>query len=610
MRLPGHIGRVAGSVLVFALAAVGGALIHRNLPASRRAIVARVNAALATAVPGRIQIEQLGFLGLDRVAGVSVGITDPDGVMVLHARDLAARIDLGTLLRTLRASGPLEIDLPVISSATLDVNLDPAPGGTLRIASAFVPATPAAAVPSPTTRGVHLQVRDVRLDRVTVRGSPLPALPLDVDLESVLVAAEVGPGTLVLDRMHADVIARGLPPGSITHGVLDAHFEQPSVRGGERAARLTWRGTVGAVPTTASALLEGNALYAVVDAPAVPPADLSALWPASPLTETASAHVEAVGLLPIVLLSARVTAGRGTLAAEGVAVTSGTRRASLRFTASSIDTRAVSAQAPQTSLDASGQVLFATSAAGAMGGVAVARLGGTAGPTVVPHTEIAADFAREAPPSGAMRGRARLVVREPGAPSTVDATVTPKGDALQVAFDASVVVPDSGSRAAARPAGQGQRAAFGPRQLRHRLAAARRERVGERPRRVGGAGVDGEPHASGPRDRAPDHAGSRRRHPRSRPRIWPACTSRTCRPPCTGPRRAPRSRYASAGPAPTFKPRRRWASWARARRCTICTSPPSTQARAPGSTPNGSRSRPGSSASTRRSSGASGRRCT
>ncbi len=440
MGLPRHIGRVAFSAIVFALAAGGGVIVHRNVRAVRRAIVARVNAALTTAIPGRIHIEQVGSVGVDGVAGISAAITDPDGATVIHVRDLAARIDLAALLRSLRSVGPLEIDLSRVSAASVDVNLDPGPTGALRIASAFVPDKPAA--PSPASRGVHLQIGDVALDRVTVRGSPIPSLPLDVDMDKVVVVAEFAPGSLLLDQVHAEVTARGVPPGSITHGTLDAHFEQPSIRGEERGVRLDWSGTVGAIPTTASAMLDGSAVYAVVDAPAIRPLDLAAVWPASPITQDASAHVEAVGLLPTLLLSVRATTGHGTLAAEGPVVIDGTKRTAMHFAASSLDARALSASAPQTNIDASGNALFAISASGAMGGVAAVSFAGAVGPTKVPFTEVTANLAREAPPSSAMRAQARLVVREPGAPSTISATVTPKGEGLEVAFDASVLVPD------------------------------------------------------------------------------------------------------------------------------------------------------------------------
>ena len=441
------VARVAASltvcVLIFAVAAGGGALAHRNVPAVRRAIVARVNAALVTAIPGRIRIEQIGSVGLDRITGVSAAITDPDGATVLHVRDLTAHIDMATLLGSLRSGGPVEIDLPRVSAATVDVNLDPGPTGALRIASAFVLDTPPPPSPSsPGARGVHLQVREVQLDRVTVRGNPVPSFPLDVDMDGVVVAAEIAPGATLLDRVHAGVIARGMPPGSTTRGVVDARFEQPSRRGAERAVELTWSGTVGAIPTTASAMLDGDAVFAVVDAPTIPPADLAALWPASPLTEAASAHVEVVGLLPLARVSVRATAGHGMFQAQGPVVTVGTRRAALRFQASSLDAHAFSAAAPQTKVDASGDVLFAMNAAGALGGVAAMGFSGSVGPTMVPSTELTADFAREAPPSHGMHAQARLVVREPGAPSTIDATVTPKGDGLEVAFDASVLVPD------------------------------------------------------------------------------------------------------------------------------------------------------------------------
>lgn len=441
MRVPGHLARASGAALVFVLAAIGGALLHRNLPTVRRAILTRVNAALATVLPGHIVIQRLGSLGFDRVSGVDVSITDPGSVEVIQLRGLTARIDVVGFLRSLRSTGPLAIDLPEVAAQSADVNLDPAPEGPLRIVRACVPAT--AAPPSPAARPVRLHMPQIRLGRVTVHGSPASGLPLDIAMGGVDALVRVGPGETVLDLAVADVTARGVPPGATTHGAIRAHLEQPSPRGGERSARVSWQGTVGAIPTTAFAMLEGNAAYAAVDAPSVLPADLTAVWPGSPLLEPASAHVEAVGLLPALFVSASVSCGHGTIRASGPVTPLGdTRLATLAFDATSLDARAASSRTPETSLDAHGTVLLASTAAGAIGAVTAVSVTGKVGPAVLPPTAIDADFARDAPPSAQVRARAHLVVREPGAPSTIDATVRPQGTGLAVAFDANVVVPD------------------------------------------------------------------------------------------------------------------------------------------------------------------------
>jgi len=374
MRLAGHLARASGAAIVFVLAAVGGLLAHRNLPTVRRTILVRVNAALEKVLPGRIVIQKLDSLDLDRVSGVDATISDPTGVDVLQVHGLTARIDTLGLLRSLGSTGPLAIDLSEVVAQSADVSLEPAPEGPLRVVRACVPDKPTA--PSPAARQVRLEIPQARVDHVTVHGSPLPVLPLDVDVSSLDAMVRVAPGSLVLDLAHADVTARGLPSGTTTHGSVQGHLEQPAAHGGERSARVSWQGTVGAIPTTALFILDGSSVYAVVDAPSIQPADLTALWPQSPLGEPGSAHVEAVGMLPTLIVSARVSAGSSTVEASGPVVLSDTRLASLAFEATSFDARVASPQAPETRLDAHGVVLLAATAAGAVGAVTATSVTG------------------------------------------------------------------------------------------------------------------------------------------------------------------------------------------------------------------------------------------
>jgi translocation and assembly module TamB len=440
MSLVRTLGRAAGGALLFVLAAASGAVAHRNLPAPRRAVLAHLNAALATVVPGRIAVDRLGALGLDGVGAVEVTLFDPTGAAVVHAQGLTARIDVEGLIASLRTGGPVVVDLAEASAASVDVNLDRDPGGSLRLVQALVPGTPAA--PSPPGRGVQLRLPELDFDRVTVRGSPASGFPLDIDATGVKVAVELSPGSLRVDLDRAEVTARGLPPGATTHGSLEAHLEQPSPHGGARAARVRWNGTVGAIAATAFAMLDGDAVHAVVDAPALRGQDLASVWPSSPLVGDGSARIEGVGLLPVLSVSAHATAGSGVVTVGGPVLLDGTPRAAIHFETTSLDARALTAQAPETRLDARGDVLLARNATGAAGAAVALEFSGAVGPTSVPRTEVTGELSRDVPPSNATHARARLVIREPGAPSTVDATLAPKGSALDVAFDASVVVPD------------------------------------------------------------------------------------------------------------------------------------------------------------------------
>jgi translocation and assembly module TamB len=431
---------ISGAGIVFLLASMGGLVLHRNVGSVRRALATRLNAALASVLPGRIVVERIGGLGLESARGLDVTLEDPSGHAAVRLTGVTARVDLGALVRSLEGTGPVAIDLRPLSADLIDVDLDLGADGRPRVVEALVSATPAPE--SPPGRGVTLSIPDLRLARVSVHGNGVAPFPIDADLDGVALDVEVTPGAVTVDLGHAALTARGTPPGATTTGTLVASYAQPSTTGATRAASLRCSGQVGAIDTTASVLLDGSVVVATVDAPVVKPADLRVLWPESPLQDPSSVHVDVAGRLPLVIVTARATAGPGTVDARALLDVGDTRRAAVHVETDALDIHAAIAGAPTSNLGAVADGVLLQAPDQSLGGVFAATVRGNVGPTVVPSTTVSGDFSRAAPPSQTVQGHLHAQIREAGAPSTVDATITPLGKAYQVAFDADVRVPD------------------------------------------------------------------------------------------------------------------------------------------------------------------------
>ena len=446
---------LAGGAVVFALAAGGGLLVHMNVPAVRRAITARVNSLLASALPGHVVITRLGGLGWGGIDDADVTVDDPRGSYVMRVQGLGARIATMDLLRSLVSGQDLQVDIEDVSIASADLSLDLDPSGMLRLVRAFVRDQP----PSPATpaRGVQLRLGHVALGHVIVHGQPAAGIAVDADVDHVLAALQAAPGTLVIHLREADVKVRGLPGGGEARGMLrETHLEQPSRRGGDRGAHFTWNGTVSGIPTTAEATYEGGALDVVLDVPSARPDQIRALWPACPFGATASAHVEVAGAIPALYLDVHASLGPGAVDMRGPLWIADRKVADLRVTATSVDAHAVAPSAPATQLDATGDVLLTAAASGAMGGLATLDVSGTVEGNRVPAATVEASLERAGSPGAAASGQARVVVHEPGATASVDATLAPKGDSYVLGFDARAVVPRLDRVAQLPPVARGQ----------------------------------------------------------------------------------------------------------------------------------------------------------
>src|SRR5271166_2289138 len=105
-----HVTRTIATALTFVAALVCGVVLHLDAPALRRAVSARVNRVLATALPGRIAILDVGHLGTGGISGVRATVQDPEGRTVLQVEGLRASLATGRLLASLARGGDLAID--------------------------------------------------------------------------------------------------------------------------------------------------------------------------------------------------------------------------------------------------------------------------------------------------------------------------------------------------------------------------------------------------------------------------------------------------------------------------------------------------------------------
>ena len=156
-RVLGVIGAVVGTTVVFVAATASAAVIHLDVPATRRLVATQVNHVLGDQFAGTIEIEHIAHLGLRGVKGVRVRIADPEGVQVIAADGVQARIDTPAFVRSLLGKGDLRIPIDLVTADNADVALDGDAQGNLRLGNVFAPKHPKPEDPNaPKGRGTRV----------------------------------------------------------------------------------------------------------------------------------------------------------------------------------------------------------------------------------------------------------------------------------------------------------------------------------------------------------------------------------------------------------------------------------------------------------------------
>ncbi|HEX3344719.1 MAG TPA: hypothetical protein VHS09_09115, partial [Polyangiaceae bacterium] len=248
-----------------------------------------------------------------------------------------------------------------------------------------------------------------------------------------------GSFTYAPDRLEgaistATVVARRILNGADVSGSLEASVRDPSDPKDKLNAHVRWEGLAAGIEHTVNASLADDRVDAVVDVPETEPANIRALWPASPIGRPTRAHVEARGPLADVDVDVRAAIGDATLGVRGKVSAGDEKSAKLAVDARNVDVHQLAAAAPSSRLGLTGDVSAAMSPAGAVSGdVDLRFLGGRVGTNAVPSATIRGEGALSA--SRQLTAHAALVVDEPGAPTHLDVRAFPKGASSAVDFD-------------------------------------------------------------------------------------------------------------------------------------------------------------------------------
>jgi translocation and assembly module TamB len=420
---------VACAIVVLAIAAA--VPLSLRFPPVRRVVATRVNRLLASTFAGTVTIDRIGSLALNHIDGVDAHVADPTGRIVLRVEGTSARLSTWALVRSAIAKrGEIVVDLPELSFTRVDAILDPDDSGALRIARAFE------LRPDPTRsdapgRGVRVTLPRMLLAHATVH-LQAGAAAVDtaaVEMDNAEVGVRFAEGTLAVDLGRAPVVVRGIPGGVASHGLVEAHLTQPSLR-----VRALWDGSVGAIGERANLAYEDGHIDGVLDVAPARPEDMGAVWPDCPISVTTGLHIEGHGTLPHVDVSAHATLGTAMLDVIGAVVVRPEPKAALHFEGAGVDVHAVLPAAPASHISASGDVEVTAKPSGAVDGHAtVVLLGGTLGSARIPQAALAGDFARSI--AGEVTAHAELTLREPGARGVVELQLTPKEGASVLAFE-------------------------------------------------------------------------------------------------------------------------------------------------------------------------------
>jgi translocation and assembly module TamB len=434
--------RIFATGIVFLAAVAVGLLVHVGTPPMQRAVVARVNAALAPVFAGKLTIDRVGSLGLASLGGVDAHMDDPDGRTVIRATGVAGQVSTADLVRSL-LSGEIIVGIPVASLASAEVSLESDDEGSLRIARAFLPRTPS--YPASSGPGVRVSMPRLHLGHVSVRGAPAGAPPLDANADEVDASLAVTPGHVDVDVASARWAARDLPAGLGAQGLASGHLALPSPTGRALGLHVTTDARLAAVALKADATYDGGQIEATVDAPGATPEEVRSMVPSWPLASPVTVHAEAHGALPRLAVRAHASLEAATLDVEGPVTVVPRLQASLHVSAKGIDARALApaSSPPRTDLGATGDVSLVTRPDGAIDVKVVMDLPpGTVASIPTPSAGVTGEVTRAADLGGEITASAKAVIHAPGAPTVVTARLAPKNHSLSLSFQLQANSPD------------------------------------------------------------------------------------------------------------------------------------------------------------------------
>lgn len=447
------VAKAAGLGVVFALASVGGVLLHLGLGAPRRFATARVNTMLAQTFKGRIEIERVGALHLTRIDGVDASVFDPEGNRVLYVYGARARFGTVALLRSLVSGDRIVVRIPELTINGAEVALEEDAAGKLGLQRAFDARQPS----TPGGRGTEISVPSIHLRHAWVHGHLASAPIIDADLKELAAAYASTPKTTEIEVERLFVRGRGLI-GINPEGDVKAHAALPADGKDDRRVSAHYEGRIGAIPVRADGSLDGKKVAGVVDVPETAPAAFMALAPDKiHLGAPVRAHAEVHGELPVLKPELRARIGEGDIIASGTVSLPDDTRADLLASANlilkDVDVSLLQAGAPRSRLTAALDASVVSRPGGKVSGTfhLENQVGEVSG-QIVPEVSARGEFTEQS-----ARGSAQIAER--GAPTTVQFSLQPRGESTspdQLALKVDTTIPDLNGVTRVGPIGRGR----------------------------------------------------------------------------------------------------------------------------------------------------------
>jgi len=322
------MGAVVGTTVTFVTATAAAAVIHLDVPATRRLVATQANGILQKQFKGDVAIERIGSLGLHGIDGVRVRVKDPTGMQVLFVDGVKIRLSAIAAARSaLFGKGDIVVGIDAASIDHVDAAIDGDPAGNLRIANAFEERNPTPPKPAdPNARGLRLDAPNITLAHAWIHGQAPGAPPLDADLKDLVGHAHVDPKVTHADLDRVELVTRGLPRGADPKGRVGAHFSMPSATGKDMGLAAAFDGAIAGIPTAARASMDGQQLDVVVDGHDARGEGMRATFGEVAIRDEVTLHAEAHGELPRIGAKAHLAFGSGTVDLDGkVDVSDGTK---------------------------------------------------------------------------------------------------------------------------------------------------------------------------------------------------------------------------------------------------------------------------------------------
>ena len=371
---------VLAVALVFVTSLTAGLLLL-NLAAARRLTMRELNGFFAAEFEGKLVIEHIENLRLDRADGVDVRISGADGTTLVVAHGVRGRIaPLALLQSILRGSGDLHVEVFDIDVQSVDVNLDADQAGTLQIESAFELRKPS--TPTGAERTLRLALHDISVHHALAHGHPRRGPPIAAEVDGLRGATvRVDGRRVTVDAPHASFVGHGMPQGMDPRGEIGAQVFVPSQSGQPFGLVASFTGTVGDIPTTARAAFDGTSLDATLDVPEVSGDRIRALFPQAPIHRAVTVHAEAQGPLANLRTTVNARAGATELRSGADVRIDGPLGATIDLALRNVDLRDLWPNAPRSSLDLHAKARVEQSRDGTVEGHFTADVaGGTSGP--------------------------------------------------------------------------------------------------------------------------------------------------------------------------------------------------------------------------------------